>query len=280
MADVAPMGGHPGDGRGARRSSRPPGSRRRCGRPGPPGTARSASAPPSTRRPRRSSRPWPAATPATAPQSTRTRLLAGSGALYLCAPAHDQRRFQGVFVAVVKEVLDTAFGVAAARGRLDPPLLVVLDEAAHIAPVAGLDCAGRHLRRARHPAGHGVAGPGPGRRPATGRGRRRCSTTTGPACSSRASRSPPRSSTRARWWARPRSRSARRPAAAASGASPPPPSGDGSCRPRRCGSCPGAPGSSSTASGRRSGSAWCRGGRTRELARRGGPPRRLSGSPT
>jgi len=78
-------------------------------------------------------------------------LLAGSGALYLCAPAHDQRRFQGVFVAVVKEVLDTAFGVAAARGRLDPPLLVVLDEAAHIAPVAGLDslaatCAGHGIQ--------------------------------------------------------------------------------------------------------------------------------------
>jgi hypothetical protein len=50
--------------------------------------------------------------------------------LYLCAPAHDQRRLRGLFIAVVKDVLESAFAASARAGRpLDPPLLVVLDEA-------------------------------------------------------------------------------------------------------------------------------------------------------
>jgi len=78
-------------------------------------------------------------------------LLGASNTLYLCAPSHDQRRLRGVFVALVKHVLDTAFARAARDGPLDPPLLVVLDEAANIAPVAELDslaatCAGHGIQ--------------------------------------------------------------------------------------------------------------------------------------
>jgi type IV secretion system protein VirD4 len=69
-------------------------------------------------------------------------LLDGDGAntLYLCAPAHDQRRLRGYFTALAQQVLTHAFERATRRARpLDPPLLVVLDEAAHIAPLAELD---------------------------------------------------------------------------------------------------------------------------------------------
>jgi type IV secretion system protein VirD4 len=79
------------------------------------------------------------------------RLLEGSHTLYLCAPAHDQRRLRGVFVALVKQVLEAAFTKAARTGPLDPSLLIVLDEAANIAPVAELDglaatCAGHGIQ--------------------------------------------------------------------------------------------------------------------------------------
>ena len=60
--------------------------------------------------------------------------------LYLCAPAHDQRWLRGYFTALTQAVLAHAFVSATKSGRpLDPPLLVVLDEAAHIAPLAELD---------------------------------------------------------------------------------------------------------------------------------------------
>jgi type IV secretion system protein VirD4 len=79
-------------------------------------------------------------------------LVSGSaGSLYCCAPARDQERLAPVFTAIVREVLDAAFERAAARGRpLDPPLLVVLDEAASVAPLADLD------RVVATAAGHGV----------------------------------------------------------------------------------------------------------------------------
>jgi type IV secretion system protein VirD4 len=68
------------------------------------------------------------------------RLLDGSHTVYLCAPAHDQRRLRGYFTALIHQVLSGAFTQATRSGRpLDPPLLVVLDEAAHIAPLAELD---------------------------------------------------------------------------------------------------------------------------------------------
>ncbi|MGA8297623.1 MAG: type IV secretory system conjugative DNA transfer family protein [Acidimicrobiales bacterium] len=62
-----------------------------------------------------------------------------SDTCYLVAPAHEQERLRPVFVALLREILDEAFTAAARRGRLDPPLLVVLDEAANIAPVSNLD---------------------------------------------------------------------------------------------------------------------------------------------
>jgi type IV secretion system protein VirD4 len=67
-------------------------------------------------------------------------LLAGRGTLYLCGPSHEQYRVQGLFAAVVSSVIDTAVAMAAARGGpLDPPLLLVLDEVANVAPVRDLD---------------------------------------------------------------------------------------------------------------------------------------------
>lgn len=78
-------------------------------------------------------------------------LLDGANTLYLCAPAHDQRRLRGLFTAVVKQVLEAAFERSARLGRpLDPALLVVLDEAANLAPLAELD------GLAATCAGHGV----------------------------------------------------------------------------------------------------------------------------
>jgi len=79
-------------------------------------------------------------------------LVAGRHSLFVCAPAHDQRRLRGLFTAVVKAALEAAFARAArAGGPLDPPLLVVLDEAANIAPVPELDslaatCAGHGIQ--------------------------------------------------------------------------------------------------------------------------------------
>lgn len=74
-----------------------------------------------------------------------------SGSLFCCAPARDQERLAPVFTAIVREVLDAAFERASATGRpLDPPLLVVLDEAASVAPLADLD------RVVATAAGHGV----------------------------------------------------------------------------------------------------------------------------
>ncbi len=67
-------------------------------------------------------------------------LLGGAHTVYLCAPAHDQRRLRGYFSALTQQVLAHAFVTATRLGRpLDPPLLVVLDEAAHIAPLPELD---------------------------------------------------------------------------------------------------------------------------------------------
>lgn len=68
------------------------------------------------------------------------QLLGGADTLYLCAPAHDQRRLRGYFTALTQQVLTHAFETSTRQSRpLDPPLLVVLDEAAHIAPLAELD---------------------------------------------------------------------------------------------------------------------------------------------
>jgi type IV secretion system protein VirD4 len=77
---------------------------------------------------------------ATAEPFEPRNLLGGPHTLFLCAPAHDQRRLRGYFTALTQQVLTHAFVRATRTGRpLDPPLLVVLDEAAHIAPLPELD---------------------------------------------------------------------------------------------------------------------------------------------
>ena len=95
--------------------------------------------------------PFAGAGPFGAPALDPAALLAGSDTLYLCAPAHDQRRLTPLFVGVLRAVLDTAYDRVTRSGRpLDPPLLVVLDEAANIAPVPDLDAL------AATAAGHGI----------------------------------------------------------------------------------------------------------------------------
>jgi type IV secretion system protein VirD4 len=76
-----------------------------------------------------------------APRIDVAALLGGAHTLYVCAPTHDQRRWRAMFGALVQAVVDAAFTLAnrSARGRLGAELLVVLDEAANIAPLADLD---------------------------------------------------------------------------------------------------------------------------------------------
>jgi type IV secretion system protein VirD4 len=75
-----------------------------------------------------------------APAFEAADLFGSPNTLYLCAPAHDQRRLRGYFTAITQQVLQHAFATSTKAGRpLDPPLLVVLDETAHIAPLAELD---------------------------------------------------------------------------------------------------------------------------------------------
>ena len=91
--------------------------------------------------------PWPASTATI----DADRLLDGDNTLYLCAPAHDQRRLRALFATLVAQVIAEAYRRAMVQGRgLDPPLLVVLDEAANVAPLAELDVL------ASTAAGHGV----------------------------------------------------------------------------------------------------------------------------
>jgi type IV secretion system protein VirD4 len=67
------------------------------------------------------------------------RLLDGGGhTLYVSAPLHEQSRLRPLFTTLVQTVLTVAYEKAAAQGRLDPPLLLVLDEAANIAPLRDL----------------------------------------------------------------------------------------------------------------------------------------------
>ena len=75
------------------------------------------------------------------------RLLGGGAAtLYVCAPGHEQERLRPVFATLLHTVLTAAYDA----GELDPPLLVVLDEAANIAPLRDLDAI------ASTAAGHGI----------------------------------------------------------------------------------------------------------------------------
>lgn len=67
-------------------------------------------------------------------------LLTAGGTLFLCGPSHEQNRVQGLFAGLVSAVVAEVVAITAATGRaLDPPLLLVLDEAANIAPIRDLD---------------------------------------------------------------------------------------------------------------------------------------------
>ena len=68
-----------------------------------------------------------------------TLLDGGDHTLYLCAPAHEQRRLRPLLTAVVQQIVAAVYERAAQLGGpLDPPLLLVLDECANIAPVPDL----------------------------------------------------------------------------------------------------------------------------------------------
>lgn len=58
---------------------------------------------------------------------------------YICAPAHEQRRLQPLFATLIQEIAADAYERANQSGKpLDPPLLLVLDECANIAPLRDL----------------------------------------------------------------------------------------------------------------------------------------------
>lgn len=63
----------------------------------------------------------------------------GRHTLYLSAPPDEQDRLRPLFTALLGQVIAAAFKHAGRTGRpLDPPLLIVLDEAANIAPLENL----------------------------------------------------------------------------------------------------------------------------------------------
>jgi type IV secretion system protein VirD4 len=67
-------------------------------------------------------------------------LIRQGGTLYLCGPTFEQARLAGLFASLVSAVVAAAVEAANVAGRpLDPPLLLVLDEAANIAPLRDLD---------------------------------------------------------------------------------------------------------------------------------------------
>jgi type IV secretion system protein VirD4 len=67
------------------------------------------------------------------------RLLRDAETLYLVAPEHEQSRLRPLFEALLQAVVRSAQDMHAATGKpLDPPLLLMLDEAAHIAPLRDL----------------------------------------------------------------------------------------------------------------------------------------------
>jgi type IV secretion system protein VirD4 len=84
--------------------------------------------------------PEVAAETAGADYSPTSLLDGGANTLYLCAPLHEQERLRPLFSMVVQELLAVVYEAAATTGRpLDPPLLLLLDEAANIAPIPNLD---------------------------------------------------------------------------------------------------------------------------------------------
>ncbi len=70
--------------------------------------------------------------------------------LYVIAPSHEQRRLRPLFETLLHTIISYAYEQASQNGPLDPPLLLVLDEAANIAPLRDLDAL------ASTAAGHGI----------------------------------------------------------------------------------------------------------------------------
>ena len=72
---------------------------------------------------------------------TPARLLdGGAHTLYIVAPSHEQRRLRPLFQTLIASILAAAYERASENsGLIDPALLVVLDEAANIAPLRDLD---------------------------------------------------------------------------------------------------------------------------------------------
>lgn len=68
-------------------------------------------------------------------------LLDGSSrSLYVVSPSHEQRRLRPLFETLLQTVINYSFELSSRTGKpIDPPLLVVLDEAANIAPLRDLD---------------------------------------------------------------------------------------------------------------------------------------------
>lgn len=80
---------------------------------------------------------WPWADPALAAASngnstTLHQLTNGNNTLYLCAPIEDQARLAPAFGGLLNDLVNQAYRHVARTGRpLDPPLLLVIDEAAN-----------------------------------------------------------------------------------------------------------------------------------------------------
>jgi type IV secretion system protein VirD4 len=72
---------------------------------------------------------------------TRGKLLnGGKHALYICAPSDDQDALRSVFSTLILSITTAVYEkTTATRQPLDPPLLLVLDELANVAPVPRLD---------------------------------------------------------------------------------------------------------------------------------------------
>jgi len=64
----------------------------------------------------------------------------GSHTIYLCAPGHEQRRLQALFSTLLQQLMMAAYEKAVGqKAPIDPALLLVVDEAANIAPLSNLD---------------------------------------------------------------------------------------------------------------------------------------------
>jgi type IV secretion system protein VirD4 len=74
------------------------------------------------------------------PEISPAELLdGGANTLYLCGPAHEQRQHAPLFGALLEEMVAAIYDAhSASGGPLDPPLLIVGDELANIAPIRSL----------------------------------------------------------------------------------------------------------------------------------------------